>query len=37
VAKTFAVPAGTHYIRFHLSGAGVGKVWFEDIRFVREK
>jgi hypothetical protein len=33
VDRTFTVPVGVKYLRFRLSGWGVGKAWFEGISF----
>lgn len=32
----FEVPRGAAYLRFQLTGAGAGEVYFDDLRFVKE-
>ncbi|NTV30259.1 MAG: hypothetical protein HGA80_09285 [Candidatus Omnitrophica bacterium] len=33
----FTVPEGVRFLRFRLTGAGIGEAYFDDIRFAREK
>lgn len=37
MSRRFTVPAGVKYIRFHLTGTGIGEAYFDDIKFVKEK
>lgn len=37
VSRRFMVPSGVKYIRFRLTGGGLGDAYFDDIRFVKEK
>jgi len=33
VNREFTVPVGVKYIRFRLSGTGIGKIWYNEIQF----
>lgn len=37
VSRRFVVPPGVRYIRFRLTGYGIGEAYFDDIKFVKEK
>jgi hypothetical protein len=37
LARRFMVPSGIQYIRFRFTGAGIGNVWFDNIKFRKEK
>lgn len=36
VSERFVVPAGAGYLRFQLTGYGVGEAYFDDIQFVKK-
>ncbi|MFH0926576.1 MAG: hypothetical protein V1872_13260 [bacterium] len=37
VNKRFTIPEGVKYIRFRLTGDGIGKAWFDDIVLKKEE
>lgn len=37
ISRRFMIPEGVKYIRFRLSGSGVGKAWFDDVQFNKEE
>jgi hypothetical protein len=36
VKKSFIISSGIHYIKFRLTGVGIGEFHFDDIRFKKE-
>lgn len=36
VERQFIVPKGIEYIRFRLTGSGVGQAWFDNVKFKKE-
>ncbi len=37
VIKSFIIPSGINYIKFRLTGVGIGEFYFDDIRFKKEE